>query len=48
MRTVHDDGVFPPSCRDRRGPLPVTLRHLRAPQGVYAGTRVVTAVGTGE
>jgi len=48
MRTVNDDGIFPPSCRDHRGPLPVTHRHPRALQGTYAGTHVGTAVGTGE
>ena len=48
MSTVNDDGGFPLSCRDSRGTLLVTHRHHRAPQGVYAGSRAVTAAGSGE
>lgn len=51
MRTVNDDGVFPPSSRGprtTRGPQSVTLSHHRARQGAYAGVRAVAAAGAGE
>ncbi|MBK3581511.1 hypothetical protein JHN63_48675 [Streptomyces sp. MBT65] len=51
MRTVNDDGVFPPSrrgLRATRGPQSVTHRHHRAHQGAYAGARAAATAGTGE
>ncbi|WP_329251560.1 hypothetical protein OG223_22705 [Streptomyces sp. NBC_01478] len=51
MRTVNDDGVFPPLSRGprtTRGPQPVTHRHHRAHQGAYAGARAAAAAGAGE
>jgi hypothetical protein len=48
MSTVNDDGGFPLSWRGARGTPLLSHRHHRAPQGVYAGSRAVTAAGSGE